>query len=70
MLFYIFVNIFNVCLIEDRHIIMFLHSLSYGRLFSVKFIKKVRLTQIYGFKGVILIVFSDNCGYTQQMVVS
>ena len=31
-LFHIFVNIFNVCLIEDRHIIMFLHSLSYGTL--------------------------------------
>ena len=49
---------------------MFLHSLLYGRLFSVKFKKKVRLTQIYSCKGVILIVFSDNCGYTQQMVVS
>ena len=32
-LFYISVNIFNVCLIEYRLIIMFLHSFSEGRLF-------------------------------------
>lgn len=62
-LFYIFVNIFNVCLIEDRKIFMFLHSHILGcfrwniwrKLGSHKFSCKGRS---------IFIVFSGNCGYS------